>query len=183
MSACFTNGHTAQSPTVPPVQKQVFHRMTSSASAPTVTHLSWDRFHQDCRALSAQLMHQPWRGVIAIARGGLIPAAIIARELDIRLCDTLCVASYDHDRQGEAKLLKSVDGDGDGFLIVDDLVDTGVTAQLVKNLLPKAKLAVVYAKPQGEALADYWQTRFEQNNWLHFPWDSSLQYAPPLSEQ
>lgn len=157
--------------------------MTSSAPAPLVTHLSWDRFHQDCRTLSVRLMHRQWRGVIAIARGGLIPAAIIARELNIRLCDTLCVASYDHDQQGEPDILKAVEGDGDGFLIVDDLVDTGVTARLVKKMLPKASLAVVYAKPQGEALADYWVDRFEQDNWLHFPWDSTLQYAEPLCEQ
>lgn len=157
--------------------------MTSSAPASLVTHLSWDRFHQDCRSLSSKVMHQPWRGVIAIARGGLIPAAIIARELNIRLCDTLCIASYEHDQQGAPELLKSVPGDGDGFLIVDDLVDTGVTARVVKELLPKAKLAVVYAKPQGEPLADYWVTRFEQDNWLHFPWDSALQYAEPLHKQ
>ncbi|MET0379010.1 MAG: xanthine phosphoribosyltransferase [Spongiibacteraceae bacterium] len=146
----------------------------------TLYHLSWDELHRDTRALAHRLIHQPWRGVIGIARGGLVPAAILARELDVRLVDSICIASYDHDRQGEPKILKSVEGDGAGFLLVDDLVDTGTTARIARELLPKAVFVAIYAKPKGKSLADHFQREFTQETWIHFPWDVDLRYAEPL---
>lgn len=142
-------------------------------------HLSWDEFHRDTLALLDDLSQQRWRGAIGIARGGLIPATIIARELNLRLVDSLCIASYDHQDQSSVEVLKAVDGDGDGWLLVDDLVDTGNTLKVAKNMLPKAKVAVVYAKPAAIELADYYGREFDQNTWLHFPWDLGLAYRPP----
>ena len=43
----------------------------------------------------------PFDAVVAITRGGLVPAAIVARELGIRVIETVCVASYDYDKQGD----------------------------------------------------------------------------------
>jgi hypothetical protein len=98
--------------------------------------VSWDQFHRDCRALTWRLNEVgPFHAVIAITRGGLVPAAIVARELGVRVIDTVCIASYDHTKQGDLKVLKGVSADtaklgggtGKGLLIVDDLVDTGKT--------------------------------------------------------
>ncbi len=100
--------------------------------------VSWDQFHRDCRALTWRLNEVgPFHAVIAITRGGLVPAAIVARELGVRVIDTVCIASYDHTKQGDLKVLKGVSADtaklgggtGNGLLIVDDLVDTGKTAR------------------------------------------------------
>lgn len=152
--------------------------MTQQPSS--VYYLTWDELHRDTRALAQRLADQPWRGVIGIARGGLVPAAILGRELNLRLIDTLCLASYDHDRQGSIEILKKIEGDGEGFLLVDDLVDTGHTAQLARELLPHATFVAVYAKPKGRALAQYWQREFSQDIWLHFPWDIEYRYAEPM---
>ncbi len=146
-------------------------------------HLSWDELHRDTRALAHQLLGKPWRGVIGIARGGLVPATILARELDIRLVDSLCIASYDHTRQGEATILKGVDGDGEGFLLVDDLVDTGTTARIAREMLPKAVFVAIYAKPSGKPMADLIAREFPQSTWIHFPWDVDLRYAEPLASR
>lgn len=146
--------------------------------------VSWDQLHRDTRALAWRLGGQgPWQRVVAIARGGLVPAAIVARELEIRLVDTVCVASYDHQTQGQVKVLKEVLGDGTGTLIVDDLVDTGRTARAVRDMLPKAILATVYAKPEGRPLVDHFLTEVSQDTWIHFPWDTELHYAQPLKER
>jgi len=110
----------------------------------------------------------------------MVPAAIIARELDIRLIDTLCIASYDDRQQGEATVLKEVSGDGTGWLIVDDLVDTGRTAKVVRNRLPRAHFATVYAKPAGRPLVNSFVTEVSQDTWILFPWDMELQSVPPI---
>lgn len=153
--------------------------------------VTWEQLQRDCRALAARLLPLgPWKGIHAVTRGGLAPAAILARELDIRLIDTICVSSYDWKNQGEAAMLKQPEaamlkqpeGDGEGWLVVDDLVDTGSTARLVRELLPKAHLAVVYAKPAGKPLADTYVTEVGQDTWILFPWDSAVAFVPPLAK-
>jgi adenine/guanine phosphoribosyltransferase-like PRPP-binding protein len=146
--------------------------------------ISWEQLHRDAKALSWRLWElEPWRGIIAITRGGLVPAAVIARELDIRLVDTVCIASYAGRNQGKAQILKSATGDGDGWLLVDDLVDTGKTAKLVREMLPKAHFATIYAKPAGRPLVDTFMTEVSQDTWILFPWDSEIQFAQPIAGQ
>jgi len=155
-------------------------------SAPAFTRtfpVSWEELHRHSRALAWRLLELgPWRGIVAVTRGGLVPAAIVARELDLRLVDTICIASYDDRTQGAVEVLKSVPGDGAGWLIVDDLVDTGRTAAVVRQLLPKAHFATVYAKPQGRPLVDTFITEVSQDTWILFPWDTEPQSVPPIAK-
>ena len=124
----------------------------------------------------------PFKGIVAITRGGLIPAAIIARELECRLVETISVVSYDEEKQGEPRVVKSAAaaGDGAGFLIVDDLVDSGVTARLVRELLPRAHFACLYAKPAGKPVTDSFVVEVPQDTWILFPWDTAPLFVPPL---
>lgn len=144
--------------------------------------VSWEQLHRDAKALSWRLMELgPFKGVLAITRGGLVPAAIIARELDVRLIDTVCIVSYSDDhKQGELKVLKGVPEDSEGWLIIDDLVDTGKTARAVREMMPGAHFATVYAKPEGRDVVDSFVTEVSQDTWIYFPWDLALQTVPPL---
>ena len=123
------------------------------------------------------------KAVVAITRGGMAPAMIVSRELDIRTVDTISVKSYHHQSQGEAIVLKAPDkemmGDGTGILIIDDLVDSGKTLELVRKLYPKAHFATVYAKPKGRPMVDTFITEVSQDTWIFFPWDMALQYVEP----
>ncbi len=152
-------------------------------------HISWDQIHRDSRALAWRLDgHGPlaggaWKAVVAITRGGMAPAMIVSRELDIRHVDTISVKSYNHQEQSEPVVIKSPDmalvGDGEGVLIVDDLVDTGKTLEVVRALMPKAHFATVYAKPKGKPMVDTYITEVSQDTWIFFPWDMALQYVEP----
>ncbi|WP_420325195.1 xanthine phosphoribosyltransferase [Mameliella sp.] len=156
-------------------------------------HVSWDQLHRDARALAWRLQGQGpdngyWKAVVAITRGGMAPAMIVARELDIRTVDTISVKSYHSgggkaDQRREAQVLKSPDselvGEGEGVLIIDDLVDSGKTLELVRSMYPKAHVATVYAKPQGRPQVDTFITEVSQDTWIFFPWDMALQYVKP----
>src|ERR1700742_3536749 len=153
--------------------------------------VSWDQFHRDCRALTWRLNEVgPFRAVIAITRGGLVPAGSVARELGVRVIDTVCIASYDHNKQGDLNVLKHVSADtsklgsgtGKGLLIVDDLVSPGRTAALVRQLLPDANFSTVYAKPKGRPLVDTFITEVSQDTWIFFPWDTALSFQPPIRD-
>lgn len=145
--------------------------------------VSWEELHRDAKALAWRLASAgPWKGIVAITRGGLVPAHIVARELDIRLIDTVCITSYEETLQTEARVLKGVQGDGEGWLIVDDLVDTGRTGRIVRAMLPKAHFATVYAKPEGRPVVDTFVTEVSQDTWILFPWDLEYRYAEPIAK-
>ena len=154
--------------------------------------VTWDQLHRDARTLATTLMTLgPFRGIVAITRGGLIPAAIVARELEIRLVESISVVSYGRDeetgdeQQSEPVLLKpaAAAGDGSGFLVVDDLVDSGVTAGLVRTLLPRAHFACLYAKPAGMKATDSFVAEVSQDTWILFPWDTAPLFIPPLARK
>ncbi|MDL2260160.1 xanthine phosphoribosyltransferase [Deltaproteobacteria bacterium OttesenSCG-928-K17] len=156
------------------------------SDAPYKRHypISWDQLHRDAKALAWRLLDLgPFKRLVIVTRGGLVPAAIVARELNLHLVETVCVESYNWQKIGEAAVLKDVSGDGEGDLIIDDLVDTGATAQIVRNMLPKAHFAAVYAKPAGRPLVDTYITEVSQDTWILFPWDSEEQYVTPLAER
>ncbi len=143
--------------------------------------VSWDQLQRDCRALSWRLIEMgPWKGILAITKGGLVPAAIIARELGIHLIDTICLSTYDWKEIGDTQILKGVDTDGEGWLLIDDLVDTGKTAKTARDMVPKAHFATVYAKPEGRPMVDTYITEVSQDTWILFPWDTDTQLVEPI---
>ena len=152
--------------------------------------VSWDQFHRDARALAWRLVEAgPFAAIVCITRGGLVPAAIVARELNIRVIETFCVSSYSGPgAPAELQVLKDVGeairklggGGGAGILVIDDLVDTGQTAKVMRESLPKAHFAAVYAKPMGRPMVDTFITEVSQDTWIYFPWDLGLAFQPPL---
>jgi xanthine phosphoribosyltransferase len=153
--------------------------------------VSWDELHRNAKALAWKLHDLgPWKGIIAVTRGGLVPAAIVARELDIRVIESVSVIGYHHDennsaRKTTAEIVKQPAnvGDGSGWLIVDDLVDTGRTAEVLRTLLPRAYYATIYAKPLGKPMAHTFVTEVSQDTWIYFPWDIELQFIQPIAVQ
>ena len=153
--------------------------------------VTWDQLHRDARALAWRLIDAgPFKGVVAITRGGLIPAAIIARELELRLVETVSIVTYGRDERewteiGVPEIIKpaAAAGDGEGFLIIDDLVDTGTTAKVVRAALPRAHFATVYAKPAGKPLVDTFITEVSQDTWIMFPWDTEPQFSVPFAKR
>ena len=143
--------------------------------------VSWDQMHRDSKALAWRLAEKgPWRAIVSVTRGGMVPACIVARELEVRLVDTICIKTYDHQDIAQPEILKSVTDDGADVLIIDDLVDTGATAKVVRGLLPLAHYATVYAKPAGRDLVDTFVTEVSQDTWIFLPWDTELQFVQPL---
>ncbi|MBF0561334.1 MAG: xanthine phosphoribosyltransferase [Alphaproteobacteria bacterium] len=141
-----------------------------------IVTVSWEQVYQHTVALASQIAGLcAWRGIVAISRGGLVPAAILAHELDIRRVETVVVTSYEARVQGPARLLKGADGagEGEGWLIVDDLVDSGATATVVRASLPKSRFVAVYAKPDGLAAVDNFAVSLAQGVWLRFPWEGN----------
>ena len=148
--------------------------------------VTWDQLHRDARALAWRLMGRgPFRGIVAVSRGGLIPAAIVARELECRFVESVSVETYDEETRGEPLITKppTAAGDGAGFLVVDDLVDSGATLRAVRAVLPRAHYACIYAKPAGRDWVETFVTEVSQDTWILFPWDTEPQFVAPLARR
>ena len=151
--------------------------------------VSWAELHRDGRALAWQLRgRKEFRGLVSVTRGGLVPSAIVARELGLRVIDSISVASYDVRSQGEVQILKGLSEDflrdrGKDLVVVDDLTDTGATFMAIKEFLPEACYATIYAKPAGKSAVDVYITEVSQDTWILFPWDGAWGYTKPLVGQ
>lgn len=148
--------------------------------------VTWAEVHRDAKLLVRRLLPAAkWTGIVAISRGGLVPAAIFAREMEIRLVDTICIATYEDKSRGDVKTIKVPERaqveEGRGWLVVDDLVDTGLTMRAARTVLPHAYVATVYAKPNGIPYVDAYVHEVPQNTWIHFPWDTDVTVTQPLA--
>ena len=138
-------------------------------------YISWEEFHQDtvklCNKIKADGLE--FDKIIAVSRGGLIPAGIIAYELDIRNTETINMSSYDGNvarDDSEIELDQYIGEVNEKTIVVDDLSDSGRTFKILKNILPKATFATIYAKEKSLSHVDL----FEKNmpdEWIVFPWD------------
>lgn len=110
--------------------------------------------------------------ILAITRGGLVPATILAHHLNLRRVETICASSYgeSHQQGGLSLGAPPTFAATDRVLIVDDLIDTGHTMTAVAALYPGAKTAVLLNKHPTQT-ADFTGERARPDTWLVFPWE------------
>lgn len=120
-------------------------------------NLSW--FDVQAAAQRVAERHQRARVVAGVPRGGLIPAALVATTLDAQLIDLGDLEEAGHDN----------------VLVVDDLVDSGTTAQ---RLLDQGVrfFDALYRKPHTPAT--FAASAIEYDAWLVFPWERAANEQP-----
>ncbi len=143
-------------------------------NSPNYLRISWNQFNDDTKSLAKKLMNQKWKGILAITRGGLVPANILGYELDIKRIDAICISSYDDQNQRQAEILQKPSsdiGDGTDWIVVDDLIDTGKTGEIIRGLYPNATFVTTYAKTHGKAFVDHYSVETSTDQWILLPWD------------
>ena len=134
--------------------------------------LSYHDIHTDCIELAKKIKkkYKPEK-LILISRGGLIPGSIIANYLGIQDVDVIALKTYaDRKRSKEIKVYKRIKSEKK-LVVIDDLVDSGETAKIVKEMMPNSKFVVLYAKTSGKKQANLHLYDFKDSDWLVFPWE------------
>jgi hypoxanthine phosphoribosyltransferase len=160
--------------------------MVSPAPAPAREVLTWERFGVASRQLAQQIADSGFAAeiVIAIARGGLLPAGSLAYALGTKAAGTLNVEFYSDieetlpDPVVLEPMLDTAAINGKRLLVVDDVADSGRTLALVMNMMKQhgadARSAVLYTKPRSIITPDYsWR---DTELWITFPWSAQ----PPV---
>ncbi|MFA7275744.1 MAG: xanthine phosphoribosyltransferase [Pseudobdellovibrionaceae bacterium] len=146
-------------------------------------YVSWDDIQMLCRGLAHKIHAErpDLTKMLAITRGGLFPAGILARELGIRTIETIGIGSYDEQDRGLPQILKDAQSAYlEDVLVVDDLADTGNTLKMLKQKLIKPVVVTLFVKPEGAPFVDYYAEEVPQSTWVRFPWDTVRQYVPPV---
>lgn len=145
----------------------------------TKTYITWDNIHKDSIELAERISKQvdDLKGILAISRGGLVPAGIISYKLGIKNVETICLSSYnDSDQLVSTELISDPAyykiGDGSGWMVIDDLYDTGSTYDRIKQLFPSSKFAALYSKNDDAHDKIIYVAKYFEFLWLVFPWDN-----------
>ena len=135
--------------------------------------VTWEELHQDVQTLCSKIKAQgKFNKIIAISRGGLVPACIASYILDIRNIDVVNILSYDDDQKrtdSKIELATKIEADSK-TLIIDDVSDSGRTFHILKKQYPSAVFAAVYAKEKGKDACDIFARQIP-DDWVVFPWD------------
>ncbi|MBI1327691.1 MAG: hypothetical protein GC136_08630 [Alphaproteobacteria bacterium] len=150
-------------------------------------HLSWDEIHEKCVALAEQVQSgsDKFKGLVAVATGGLTPTHIIAKILGIKEIHAACISTYEDEnpfQRAKAVIhsLPLLEDEGAGYLFIDDMIDSGRTFDILRLQYPKAKFACLYAKERSLQLADFMVEKMRENGWLVFPWEA--RYEKPAEQ-
>ncbi len=134
-------------------------------------YISYDEINAECKKLAYLLAGKGFKRIIAVARGGLVPACILAQFLNIREISSISLASYEGEKRSELKCLVPPEICIDEqTLFVDDLYDSGNTYRYLKEKYPLAKAVVLFCK-NPTAVLDFPAALKEAEKWLVFPWE------------
>jgi hypoxanthine phosphoribosyltransferase len=152
--------------------------------------LSWQKFYKDCLFLGKKIQESKVKinRLIAISRGGLIPARILSDFLQLPISN-IVISSYTNLKQlKEPEIIEvsKIDLKGKSILIVDEVSDTGKTfvralkyfqERPVKNILTCAP----YIKPKTQFIPNFYQETIDA--WIVFPYDLKETYEAFLKEE
>jgi hypoxanthine phosphoribosyltransferase len=155
--------------------------------------ISWDDYHRSIEDLAKQVSESGWKfdHVLCLARGGLRPGDVFSRLFNVPL-SILTVSSYREEggtQRGELciadRITSTIEKLTGRLLLIDDLVDSGVTLQRVGEWLlnrhpeiSEIRSAVIWYKENSSVRPDYFVHHVAGNPWIHQPFELYDQMTP-----
>lgn len=139
--------------------------------------VSWEEVKVFSQALSLKLHDKKWKGIVCVTGGGLTPTYLLSKLLGISLILTFCIKSYRQGKQLEESTIyhvPEIENEGEGWLIVDALADSGRTFEIIRKYFPKACYAVLFAKPKSMGVVDFYVEEVPQEQWIELPWEQMV---------
>jgi hypoxanthine phosphoribosyltransferase len=142
---------------------------------------TWSQIYDMILSQTQKIQNQNYKPdiIIAIAKGGLIPARTLTDLLEIQELRYIHIEFYkDINKTRQEPTLKqnlTIQVLGKKTLLVDDIADTGRSLNLAKTYLQQQgacqiKTATLYKKPQSSTTPDFYEK--QTASWVVFPWDT-----------
>ena len=148
-------------------------------------HVNWSEYHHKIETLAVKLHESNWQfdHIVCLAKGGLRVGDILCRIYDKPLA-ILSTASYGGEHNQERGVIKfsrhlsTIEPIGDRILLVDDLVDSGISLarsiDWLKTHYPRVseiRSAVIWYKSTSVEIPDYYVEYLPNNPWIHQPFE------------
>ena len=152
--------------------------------------ISWAQLYHDCLSLAEKILKKKLKinRIVAISRGGLVPARILSDFLSLPISN-IVISSYSNLKQlKEPKIIEanSFKWCGENLLIVDEVSDSGKTfkrALKYFNNKPTGKIYTTspYIKPKTTFVPDFYLKTIDA--WIVFPYDLRETYEAFLKQE
>ncbi|MEB3217625.1 MAG: phosphoribosyltransferase [Nostocales cyanobacterium 94392] len=150
-------------------------------------YISWSDYHHKIEQLAAQIYESGWEfnQIVCLARGGLRVGDIISRiyQQPLAILATSSYSGAGKQERGQLTfshhLTMTTETLGSRILLVDDLVDSGITLKdtipwLKKNSatnIEEIRTAVIWYKACSVIVPDYYTDYLQDNPWIHQPFE------------
>jgi len=149
-------------------------------------YVSWSDYHRAIERLAAKVHESGWgfNQIVCIARGGLRVGDIVSRifKLPLAIIFTSSYVGEGGTQRGEISVSEHMSMMtpelGDRVLLVDDLVDTGVTLDVVRHRLAERhpgvkeiRSAVLWYKACSKVKPDFYADYLDESPWIHQPFE------------
>lgn len=157
-------------------------------------YVSWQEYHAKIEQLAAQIYQSRWEfdQILCLARGGLRIGDILSRIYDkpLAILSTSSYGGKDFQERGKLTIANNITMTtatlGQRILLVDDLVDSGVTlANILEWLqqhsefdIKEVRSAVLWFKACSIAKPDYYVDFLSDNPWIHQPFEKYEKMNP-----
>lgn len=141
---------------------------------------TWEEFREYCEVIATAIINskKSYSQIIAIARGGFYLGDYLSRRLELPL-SVIVTQSYSKDNQQQKFLsgnLSYINPPKHRVLLIDDLLDTGVTMTIIKKMLEdtwkvEVDTAVIWQKSHSQYQADYYHSITPQDYWIKQPFE------------
>jgi hypoxanthine phosphoribosyltransferase len=156
-------------------------------------YISWSRFYSLSRILARRIHDSGFKPdvIVAIGRGGYMPARIISDFLHIMNLSSFKIEHYQGTRKNPVPLIKYPLGrgvSGEKVLLVDDVCDSGGTFELADRhleeqmQLKEARTAVIHFKKTSSFIPDYYAGRIIKWRWIIYPWAAAEDISEFIKE-
>lgn len=142
------------------------------------------QIHRESKLLANKIMQKypdyttRFKGIVGVARGGLIIATYISHYLNIKNVRAMSLSSYSDDNIARDIRINHIFRDSKQWIIIDELVDSGTTLEKIREYHPNSVYAVLHAKPNGKHVVDIYAKEMRQDQWIVYPWevDNTIDY-------
>ena len=136
--------------------------------------LVWSNMHSDIRKLGVRLADKHYTGIIAVSRGGLIPATILSHQWGVPIVGVIDVKSYNDENmtpsEARVEFSSHIENSKDNnWVIVDDLYDTGQTSRFLERIFHHYEQVFICSKNIN--CPHQYQRLLPPFEWLIFPWE------------
>lgn len=132
--------------------------------------MNWDEFDAEMKLLAGKVREKP-DAIVAVVRGGLIPARLLARDLHVKDVYAITVRRVGSERKLTVDVVEDISGKH--IILVEDMIETGRGLILAKEHLQSkgaiVKTACLYSMPTSEIVPDFFLK--ETTTVVHFPWE------------